>query len=145
MVDPEQTTGLLIKAIPTDQSNVNHLSLRHATGSSTEEDTVATIFLSQFLFNKASKISDGTQRITAFIFDNEKLFMTGLKLNHSGINSSAVLNSKILSAAIKGIKLYNLNKNEEVRSTFSELKAGGGRSDCVFWDFSGEGKFVTLT
>ena len=144
IVDPEETAGLLIKASPTDQPNVNRLSLANTTDSSTTEETVATIFLSQMLFNKTSKILNDTQRITTFIFDNEKLFMTRLKINDAEINRSIVLNSKILSAAIKGIKLYNLTKNEKIHSTFSELKTGGGRSDCVFWDFDGEGKFVTL-
>ena len=142
VINTKKTAGLLIQAASTTQPSVNNLTLTNSPSDVTTSKDMATIFLSGSLLDRAEKSGDITQRITTFIYDNEKLFLIRLEIDESRWNGTQIskkLNSKILSAAIKDTKLRNLKGEEQVRSTFSALDTDKGKTECVFWDFNGAG------
>ena len=146
-VNPRQNSGIIIQAKATNKSNVNDLTLNNSFKYDRTSEDIASIFLSEALLKKAKKITgiiDGVQRVTTFIFDNEKLFSTNvIHTNSSSMSLNKKLNSKILSASLKNVpSLKNLTGKETVRSTFSYLKTKKGKTECVFWDFSSAGMLL---
>ncbi len=55
-----------------------------------------------------------------------------------------MVDSKIISASFKGIRLKDLPPAEEIEIDFQALGNVEGRRSCVFWDFSAAGKKIKL-
>ena len=145
IINPKQSPGLLIQAMSTNHSNVNLLSFSSVQNYTRERNDVAAIYLPSLLFGNSKTSTNSTRRITTFVFDNEKLFLSNMQTYSKLLekqNTSKMVNSKILSVSIKGVSLTNLTEDEQVTITFSPLLATKGRTDCVFWDFSGAGMFM---
>ena len=145
-VNSRQNSGIIIQAKATNESNVNYLTLTNSFKYDPASEDMASIFQSEALLKKTKKITGtiyGVQRVTTFIFDNEKLFSTNATHdNYSSMLLNKKLNSKILSASLKNVTLKNLTGNETVHSTFSYLKTKKGKTECVFWDFKSAGMLL---
>ena len=143
MVNPKEITGLSITAVSTSQSNLNKV-VPDPGSSERKRQAVATVYLPRALFDKVNKSEP--QRVTVFVFDDEKLFLTQTNMDNSissKRNTSKTVGSKILAVSIKGSELRNLSDDQQVRTTFSTtVPSTKAVADCVFWDFSGAGMFI---
>ena len=143
MVNPEDITGLSITAVSTAQPNVNDF----VPDSSTDKprNVIAKVYLPGPLFDKINKSQDDVQRVTVFVFDNEKLFLTNVTTDDSTSSkrgSGKAVGGRIVSVSIKGSKLRNLPDSEQIRTTFSTSTPSAKRhAECVFWDFNAAGMF----
>ena len=146
---PEEITDLNITAVKTNIPKINKIFLNYSSHKASEQ-VVATIYLPQRLLNKASKNLTDIQRITVFVYDNDKFFLSNVtkkEFNSNEENIHKAVKSKILAASIKGAKLANLSysEQEQVRTTFSTPgPSSEGEAECVFWDFGGKGTFSFL-
>ena len=147
-VKPKETAGLKITAVSTNQPKVNEI-LRNNSSPEAREQVVATILLPKGLLDKVNKNKAGIQRITVFVFDNDKLFLNKVRKHQSNSkeeNISQEVKSKIMAASIKGAKLTNLSKDEQVQTTFSTSTPSFERKvECVYWDFGGASMFIFFT
>ena len=147
-VKPKETAELKITAVSTNQPKVNEI-LRNNSSPEAREKVVATILLPKGLLDKVNKNKAGIQRITVFVFDNDKLFLNKVRKHQSNSkeeNISKEVNSKIVAASIKGVKLTNLSKDEQVQTTFSTSTPSFERKvECVYWDFGGASMFISFT
>ena len=141
MVNPEDITGLSITAVSTAQTNVNDF----VPDSSIDKprNVIAKVYLPGPLFDKINKSQDDVQRVTVFVFDNEKLFLTKVTPDDSSKRgSSKAVGGRIVSVSIKGSKLRNLSDSEQIRTTLSTSTPSAKRhAECVFWDFNAAGMF----
>ena len=144
MVKPKEVTGLHITAVSTRQPSVNNL-FQNYRDDKTKEQVVATAYLPGQLFFKANNNRNGLQRVTVFVFDNEKLFLNNISQSTS-TEGKKFVSGKILAVSINGIKFNNLSKSEQVRTTFSSsISSSKKEADCVFWDFRGAGTLLFIT
>ena len=138
MVNPEKIKGLQITALPASTQGVINIS-RNESGNKANSQVLATIYLPQQLLIKAKGNKSGLQRITVFVFDNDRLFLNNISQSTSSKGKKTV-SGKIVAISIKGTKLRNLSYDEQVQTTFSTPTATTeSAADCVFWDFSGAG------
>ena len=147
MVNPEKITGLSITAVSTAQPNV----IDFVPDSSTDKprNIIAKAYLPGPLFNRIKENQDDVQRVTVFVFDNEKLFLTNLTTDYSTSSKRRIgkaVGGRILSVSIKGSKLRNLSESEQIRTRFSTSTPSAKRqAECVFWDFNAAGMFKLRT
>ena len=146
-VKPNEIKGLSITAISTSQRKVNDLVPDLSNDKS--RNVIATMYLPGPLFSKLNKSQNDIQRITVFIFDDEKLFLTNIAKD-SSVSSKRrfdkAVGGRILSASLTGSKLRNLSESEQIRTRFSlSIPSVKREADCVFWDFNSAGMFLFIT
>ena len=105
---------------------------------------VADITLPGKLFAVAKSIRDNNNatdalRVTTLLYDNAKLFLSE---ETSGDKTTIKVNSKVLAAGIKGIKLENLTEVQRVSSEFRQQiqKNEWEKLLCVYWEETQRGK-----
>ncbi|XP_065060290.1 adhesion G-protein coupled receptor G4-like [Rhopilema esculentum] len=110
-------------------SGYNNVTLRQSSQPTYQSNSVANIFLPASLL----RANSGSQtRVSSFLYDNFKLFVTSL--NQS---ATKVIDSKVMSTSIKGKSVQNLNESEEVQSYFQPLNQSlTGSVSCVYWNFT---------
>ena len=145
-VKPNEIKGLSITAISTSQRKVNDLVPNLSNDKS--RNVIATVYLPGPLFSKVHKSQNDIQRITVFVFDDEKLFLTNITKDNffSGKRRfDKAVGGRILSASITGSNLSNLSESEQIRTTFSpSIPSVKREADCVFWDFNSVGMFIFI-
>ena len=139
--------GLTIRASETNQSGYNNIFFEKSAASNLKSTDLSTIYLPEALLSKARKTKTSKDfRVTSFLFGNSTLFPTKQEqqfysaASNYSLNTSLTVNSKVLSAALKSLRLQNLSEDEEIRSSFLPLISVDNRpTECAFWDFSGSG------
>ena len=138
LVDPEEITGLKITALPTSQSGVNNVT-RNESDYEGNSQALATVYLHKQLLVKAKRNKRDLLRVTAFVFDNDKLFLNSIN-QHTSSEGNKRVSGIIVDISIKGTKLRNLSYAEQVQTTFyTPTESSKKDADCVFWDFNGAG------
>ena len=95
------------------------------------------------LLSKSVKV-----RLTSFLYQNDKLFITSEpvqgKTHVQGGRVRKLVNSKVISASLSGVKLLNLSSEDEISLTFLPVNTSNIqlKSQCVFWDFQAEGTYT---
>lgn len=142
---------IIIKAKRNKGSRYSNVEIEESTtqGSQTSIADTAQILLSRSLLQKAAILEPASfNRIYSFVFESDRLFISKKQLEqnlnssvgYKQSESSKMINSRILSASIGGIKLGNLTGNEEMQGRFKILSDRHGNVECVFWDFDTTGR-----
>ena len=131
VVDATLTDGFSIQGF-ISTSGYNNVTLRQSSQPTYQSNSVANIFLPASLL----RANSGSQtRVSSFLYDNFKLFVTSL--NQSVMK---VIDSKVMSTSIKGRSVQNLNESEELQSYFQPLNQSiTGSASCVYWNFTRSG------
>ena len=147
MINPEEITGLSITAVSTAQPNVIDFVPDSSTGK--PRNVIAKAYLPGSLFNKINESQVDAQRVTVFVFDNDKLFLTNVKTDGSTSSKRSIgkaVGGRIVSVSIKGSKLRNLSESKQIRTRFATSTPSAKRqAECVFWDFNASGMLKLRT
>ena len=134
LVSTKVSGGFLIRGQKTNKNGYINLTLEVSTEEKVTINDVANIFLPESLI-KRSSVNESANRITTFLYDNTKLFITTLNAS-----TTEVIDSKIISTSIKGAVIRNLKESEELRGFFYPLNANiTGTPACVFWNVTTSG------
>ena len=129
IVDTAASTGITVEGLPTAAIGYNNVTLKNTMTQSVSSTAIVNFFLPPTLFRK---IPSNVNRISAFIYDNVKLFLTSQNLSNADL-----INSKVMSTSFKGIQLKDLPVEDELRSSFSPIDQNlTGSVNCVFWNFT---------
>lgn len=136
LVSTKVSGGFLIRGKKTNKNGFINITLEVSTEEKMTINDVANIFLPESLL-KTFSANASANRITTFLYDNTKLFVT--KLNSS---TTEVIDSKIISTSIKGVVVRNLKESEELRGFYYPLNPNiTGTPACVFWNVTTSGLF----
>ena len=147
---------LVVKARRGERSGYSEIDIEEslAKDSQTSKRSSAEISLSRAMLRKADLLQpQSLDRIYSFVFENDRLFLSKKRLEkdlnsslqHTSLEPSRMINSRILSASIGRIKLWNLTEKEEMQGRFRILSKNPGTIECVFWDFDASGKFLYIS
>ena len=135
--------GLTIRGSETNRTGFNSISFERSSFNNVNVTDLSSIYLPKDLLSKASKVLTGKEfRVTSFLFDNSSLFS---RRRSPSTNITKTVNSKVLSASVKSVRLKGLNEEEELRSGFTLYqKPGKNQSvNCEFWNNTGQGEFYS--
>ena len=138
IVDGLSVEGLRIQGQQSLQNGYNNLVMISSDSEIPDKDMLASIFLPASLLKTNSMNNESAlkRRISAFLYDNSRLFQ-----NNASSSSNNQLDSKILSASIKGMTISNLSPDQEMRSSFYPLNTSlSGNASCVYWNLTKTGK-----
>lgn len=114
-------------------------TLTQTRNETTEENIKETFTIPSELIQSLNTREEKQIKLGTVLYSTSKLFNTKVGL-HNKSNTSSVLNSRVISAGINGLKVQNLS--EPVVMTFQTLKEmPSSFSQCVFWDFKALGMF----
>jgi len=123
------TTGVAVEGFRTSLFGYNNVTLKNANKQVVPDTAIVHFFLPPSLFKR---VPSNISRISAFIYDNVKLFLTSKNLSNS-----ALVNSKVMSTSVKGVKFVDLPPEDELRSAFYPTNPTLiGSPKCVFWNFT---------
>ena len=148
LLDSDQNTGILILGGTNAFNGASELGIasnattwRNLTRAASVSIPVGSIRAASLL-SKSAKI-----RLTSFLYQNDKLFIASRPMQGNtrlqGERIRKLVNSKVISASLSGVKLLNLSSENEVSLTFLAVNASNIplKSQCVFWDFQAEGMY----
>ena len=131
------TTGVAVEGFRTSLFGYNTVTLKNTNKQVVPDTAIVHFFLPPSLFKR---VPSNISRISAFIYDNVKLFLTSKNLSNS-----ALVNSKVMSTSIKGVKFVDLPPEDELRSAFYPTNTALiGSSECVFWNFTLSGEYFHI-
>ena len=133
--------GLTIRGSETNRTGFNSISFERSPFDNVDVTDLSSIYLPKDLLSKANKILTGKEfRVTSFLFDNSSLFS---RRRSPSMNITKTVNSKVLSASVKSVRLKGLNEEEELKSGFTLYQMPGKNQsvNCVFWNNTEQGQF----
>lgn len=127
------STGIAVEGFRTSLFGYNNVTLKNTNEQVVPDTAIVHFFLPPTLFKR---IPSNISRISAFIYDNVKLFLTSKNLSNS-----AFINSKVMSTSVKGITFRDLPPEDELRSAFYPTNRSlAGSHSCVFWNLTISGE-----
>ena len=137
IVNSTEIHGITIESIHTAQSGYNNVTMKSTNTELVTSEAIANIFLPPTLFRQ---MSSKVNRISSFIYNNAKLFLTS-----DNSSKPDVINSRVMSASFKDLRISGLSPEDELRSSFSPIDRNlTGSSNCAFWNFTAASTFPSI-
>ena len=132
-------TGLKIHGIM--NKTTNFPQIKFSIASSLEKSLMTYVYLSSATLRKINKEREQKRtKLTSFLFNKPVLFESAYD-NTTDIRKKRRVNGKILSLAINGRRVQDLNGDEEIQNYFKPNSSEDlEKISCVYWNFKAKGK-----